>query len=771
MDRLRRSQKHSTPLSSTALDVSITDLVAEYVIRHTFQNLGKAAIEAVFSFPVPLDAAFLGMKATLGGETLFAQIQAQRQASRTYDDAIAGGHSAVLLRNPEPGVLCTSLGNLLPGETGEIELRFVTSLGVADRTARFILPLVHRPRYGTWRLEDLEAPTHDFAVEHPMSASIHVDGLLASAPVSCATHGASFALREGRLEMTLSAAMLDRDLVLTFELSQNLPPTARLIHDGEGVLGLVSFVLPERNDAPGPIDLCLVLDGSGSMEGDAIKQSRQATRAIIDALGDTDRIQVLRFGSSVTPMFRRPLLATARVRDTLRELVPTIDSNMGGTEMGDALAKALEQLGDAEAGRSRAIILVTDGAVQPGDIADARLGALIAGVRIFVVAVGSSAGTEVLGPMAEATGAVLERAVPAEPIDVGVMRQFRRAREPGAVALEFEWPGAGATPIPAGVAYPGDAVDLAAALSGLLGGDVVVRAPTLDFALRLPLGSCISSPALRALLGQRRYRLAAKGEKAALALRYGLLTEETSAVVVKIRADGSLTDGLPTIVQVPQMTSAGMTLHQNVQAAASVSASYDSLSFEDSDCMVASPVEMPAFLRRSAASALPKQIGPNRLKQLKQLAQPTQTITISADRAREICLQLHHILFDSWLASRPKLGPLGEAINRLPADMRNEASCLLKQFGLSIHNQVASIQLLFALTTSLDLPGLTDDDEAMLAHAFAMSGSNSEQTLRSMDSEDSRLELAISTSMRQETSMIVTSSLQKLFETIGDQHG
>src|SRR3546814_1771652 len=74
---------------------------------------------AVFTFPVPLDAAFVGLRATIAGETLCAQIQAKRQASETYGDAIAQGHSAVLLSAPEPGVLCTSLGNLKPGERSE----------------------------------------------------------------------------------------------------------------------------------------------------------------------------------------------------------------------------------------------------------------------------------------------------------------------------------------------------------------------------------------------------------------------------------------------------------------------------------------------------------------------------------------------------------------------------------------------------------------------------------------------------------------------------
>src|SRR3546814_10066800 len=73
-----RSAAPRTPLASTTLNVTITDLVAEYVLRHSFENDGSAPIAAVFTFPVPLDAAFVGLRATIAGETLCAQIQAKR---------------------------------------------------------------------------------------------------------------------------------------------------------------------------------------------------------------------------------------------------------------------------------------------------------------------------------------------------------------------------------------------------------------------------------------------------------------------------------------------------------------------------------------------------------------------------------------------------------------------------------------------------------------------------------------------------------------------
>ncbi|MBS0212808.1 MAG: VWA domain-containing protein [Proteobacteria bacterium] len=456
-----------SPLASTQLQVRIVDLVAEYTLIHEFRNESGYLIEALFTFPIPLDAAFLGMTATLAGETLHAQIQPRKKAARTYEDALEAGDSAVLLEQPEPGVLTIGLGNLYPEETGRIELRFAAFLQVADRSARFSLPLVHRPRYGRWHLDALQTPQHDFAVEHPLAATIRIEGLLARAPVACSLHAARFAACEGAHEVTIAAAMLDRDLVLRFDLDTPLAPTAHLIADGEATLGLVSFVLPMGDTPPQALDLCLVMDCSGSMNGDAIAQSRAALIAVAEALDEGDRIQVLRFGSTVVPVFRKLAAFGDKQRTALTELAGMLDSDLGGTEMRAALDRAIADLERAGgAGRSRAIILVTDGAVQAQDILAARNDAVAMGVRIFVVAVGSSAGTEVLTPLAEATGAMLERAVPGEPIDAGVMRQFRRARAESATAVEARWPGHDAAVIATGIAYPGDAHPTGRSLEG-----------------------------------------------------------------------------------------------------------------------------------------------------------------------------------------------------------------------------------------------------------------------------------------------------------------
>ena len=699
-----RSAAPRTPLASTTLNVTLTDLVAEYVLRHRFENGGNVPIEAVFTFPVPLDAAFVGLRATIAGETLFAQIQAKRQASETYDDAIAQGHSAVLLSAPEPGVLCTSLGNLKPGESGEIELRFVTALRVADRKARFSLPLVHRPRYGTWALEDLDRPRHDFVVEHPLSATIRVHGLLATAPVSCVTHAVRFAQQGDALELAIGHAMLDRDLVLSFDLLQELPARACLIDDGDAALGMVSCVLPPARDQKTPLDLCLVLDCSGSMSGDAITQSRQALLSVVDALGPHDRIQVLRFGSTLAPLFRRPLLATAQVRDALCELAPGIDADLGGTNMGSALEHAMVQFGPADAQRARAIILVTDGAVQARDIDGARVDAHDMGVRVFVVAVGGCAAVEVLAPLAESTGAILERAVPAEPINELVLCQFRRARCNGPVQVEAHWADAQATPIAMGIAYPGDALAVAASLPDGITGDVCIRAAALNFTLTIPLPAPSPAPALRALLGQQMYRHADASTRASIALRYGLLTADTSAVLVKQRAEGERIEVMPTIVPIPEMLPDDMCCASVVRLSgdcASTSSIGEDIFSSDNEC---SYLDIPAFLRRADS--------PIRVRTYAELA-----TAIMPDMARAVLDDIHRLLRKILLGPTAADTRLSAVLEQLTDERRPTARALLRAVGIEIDDPRMVMPVLLVLNALLDGPEFTDDEEARLAVA------------------------------------------------------
>lgn len=700
-----------SPLATTGLTVTIVDLLAEYELRHTFRNEGKRAIEAVYSFPVPLDAAFIGMTATIAGEALAAQVISAPRAAGRYDDAIADGDSAVLLERLEPGMLCVNLGNLKPGEEGEIVLRFAAALAAADRTARFSLPLVHRPRYGRSRLDERVRPENDFAVEHSITAEIRVRGMLADRPVQCASERARFEHHDHETLVRLDQAALDRDLVLRFDLGDAPLAAGHLVADGDQVLGIVQFSVPDDRDVADalPLDLCLVLDGSGSMSGDSIAQSRECVRAIAWALHDDDRVQVLRFGSSVVPLFRRPLRVSARVRDALAQLASVVDSDLGGTEMAGALGEALHALtklgGEA---RHRVIVLVTDGAVNWHEIEAAQKEAARQGVRIFIVAVGSSAGVDVLAPLAERTGGCLERAVPAEPIDAGVLRQLRRARHAGPVHVDVEWNDS-LTNLPVGVVYPGDAATAVAVLPQAANREMRVVLPGVVQPLAILAAESAIAPALRAWVGQQIYLAAAESEREAIAVRYGLITGETSAVLVKVRDGADKADSLPEIVRVKHMVPEGMVAADSVAYRTNNPAPASDMGLQALRPAVLNEpgdayLDIPAFLRRQPDSEMEsRNVWKRRREQL-----PDARVT--AIRTALVAALYQLLLVDA-------VAELDDALllARLALSLRADAQQYVReQCGdeLDIH---AAAQLLETLMEKDGGLGLTDDDEARLA--------------------------------------------------------
>src|SRR4051794_21715299 len=64
-----------------------------------------------------------------------------------------------------------------------------------------------------------------------------------------------------------------------------------------------------------PVNAVLILDRSGSMTGAKIDRARDAARALVTSLGDTDSFALIEFGSDASVLFpASPMNAAARAR-------------------------------------------------------------------------------------------------------------------------------------------------------------------------------------------------------------------------------------------------------------------------------------------------------------------------------------------------------------------------------------------------------------------------------------------------------------------------
>jgi Ca-activated chloride channel family protein len=125
----------------------------------------------------------------------------------------------------------------------------------------------------------------------------------------------------------------------------------------------------ERQDfdvRPVPTDLIVILDRSGSMQGEKIEYARAAVGELIAQLSRQDRFALVSYSSAAHLSI--PLTPAApKARDFWRREVARIQPN-GGTNMSAGIDVAVRTVETSrEAGRAARVILISDGLANEGD--------------------------------------------------------------------------------------------------------------------------------------------------------------------------------------------------------------------------------------------------------------------------------------------------------------------------------------------------------------------------------------------------------------------
>ncbi len=168
------------------------------------------------------------------------------------------------------------------------------------------------------------------------------------------------------------------------------------------VLGFTSIVValtePKWNPQPQQIrrkgrDVVILLDTSRSMLAEDIKPSRLERSKI--AIGDLlevlagDRIAIITFAGNAT--VKCPLTQDyAFVRMALAD-ISTESTSRGGTQIGDAIRKATDEVFDKQSREYKDLILITDGEDHDSFPVQAAQKAAKDGVRIIAIGLGDDA--------------------------------------------------------------------------------------------------------------------------------------------------------------------------------------------------------------------------------------------------------------------------------------------------------------------------------------------------------------------------------------------
>lgn len=397
-------------------------------LRITFTNDLGRTLEGDLVFPLPPFSALCELQVRVGRRTIVGKVRPRERAQAEYHRAVQAGKTAVLGETEGEDLARLRIAPIEAGEDVEVALSLVhTLLPIADGH-RLVLPLTYMPRYV--ENEQAQKATERAAVERPrpltLAARAEVKIVVRKGPaplkVRCTSHSVQ-AQDEGRvLKIELTGVPLDRDLQL--EIADRQPgdlPTTWVRHDpgdgrdGQGPTTAVAVVPPAFAEEGVTVarTILLLVDRSGSMDGDPMRSAIRAVKGCLRALGPADRFNLIGFNDSLQALSRRPLPFDAQSLAAGDAFAEGLSAG-GGTEASRALqavldddlgkqARSVQQEGPASdaSHRLRIVVFMTDGDVGSAEQVLVRAQDKLIDTRVFVIGIGASVNHAMLTRLAE----------------------------------------------------------------------------------------------------------------------------------------------------------------------------------------------------------------------------------------------------------------------------------------------------------------------------------------------------------------------------------
>ncbi len=439
---MKTAQSRSVLLQGADVRVDIRDYLARTRMAYHFLNAEAVNIEAVYTFPLPIDGVLTDLRVRIGERELRGAAVEKSQAQEGYEQAVSEGDSPVMLERLDSGLYSLNVGNILPGERASVTIEFLEVLSPRGDEVRYELPTTLAPLYGDPAMRGLaphQHPAHSLLADNRFSLEIDIRGCLAGADIRTPAHATRLERDGGRACLTLAepAASMDRDFIMTLS-SDALPRAFAVSVPDRGRHVVLAGFTPRFAAAAPARSVKIVVDCSGSMGGESILQARQALLRALDRLRPEDRFNIVRFGSSSTMLFHRQEPADETHLQAAMAMARTMEADMGGTEMADALDRALSSA--SPAGMPEDILLVTDG--QVWDMAAVADRLARRNHRVFCIGVGSAVDRGVLSTLSSKTGGEAIFVNAHEDMGKKVFEHFKRMTLTPAGKPAFDFAGA-----------------------------------------------------------------------------------------------------------------------------------------------------------------------------------------------------------------------------------------------------------------------------------------------------------------------------------------
>ncbi len=414
------ADQYSTALTlKTDVSMTVSGMVVRTKLVQQFKNESEEWLEGIYVFPLPETAAVDHMKLRIGERTIEGKIKERKEAKKIYTQAKRQGKKASLIEQERPNMFTNSVANIGPGETVVVEIEYQQVLKYDNGKFKLRFPMTITPRYipgetikseknyldvsqgngwafNTTQVADASriTPPQNNTVSNPVSMQIDLNAGFAISDISSTYHQIKSVMHlQGHYTVSLVNENVpsDRDFELVWQPELGNIPQAALFSEPleREDYHLVMIMPPETTNTSQVLarDVTYIIDTSGSMHGESIRQAKAALQLSIKRLRTVDKFNIIEFNSITNKLFNDSRPASVKNTFIAKNFVKRLTAD-GGTEMLPAIKAALQQNTDEK--YIRQILFLTDGSVGN----EAELFSLIKNQlgnnRLFTIAIGSA---------------------------------------------------------------------------------------------------------------------------------------------------------------------------------------------------------------------------------------------------------------------------------------------------------------------------------------------------------------------------------------------
>lgn len=419
------------PIKYHRVDVEIDNQVAQVEIDQAFLNEADFELEGTYVFPLPEDAAISDFAMYVDGERLEGRILDKEKARAIYEDIVRRRQDPALLEYVGRNMFQAQVFPIPAHSERRIQIAYTEVLSQDSGLVRFVYPL-NTEKFSPRPLEEVTISV-DVRSEGPIKAVYSPSHDIAISRLSDTHVTASYEARD---------VTPTTDFELFYSLSSDdIGASLTTYRQGDEDGFFLLLVAPKADFGQQEVvarDVMVVVDVSGSMAGEKLEQAQEAVQFILDHLNPDDRFNILAFSTSID-LYASTLQSASRADDA-EDFVRGLTA-MGGTNINDALLKALEKLPGE---RPEIIVFLTDGLPTVG-VQEA--GPIIANVReaagptvrLFAFGVGDDVNTVLLDSIAQENRGTSDYVRPGEDIARAVSGFYEKVSTPVLtdVSLDF----------------------------------------------------------------------------------------------------------------------------------------------------------------------------------------------------------------------------------------------------------------------------------------------------------------------------------------------